>query len=289
MREQGVRGLAVHCLIGNGHAAECGIVRLDGGRGALAEGQMRVSALALLLGLCLSLGTAKAQSDQEMIWALGEVGEELQTCSVYFTIISGCTAQQRPDLSKIYQQAAEKLALLGASSKQSAGVSPEAYLAFSDVLFKDIKKSIGGSCTNIAVLLNKYKIRLTLESAEVDTRANGAIQVVGEPSDTAPDGTIEIHLVHPVECRVRKMSKVPPQESSAEKAVGAKCAVGSVVGQRHEAPHVAKMEFGKRTPSALYCVLSRTIGRGQSRPPQRDGSRADPEQDQNPNRRLRSQ
>ena len=29
----------------------------------------------------------------------------------------------------------------------------------------------------------------------MDTRANGAIQVVGEPSDTAPDGTIEIHLV----------------------------------------------------------------------------------------------
>ena len=73
-------------------------------------------------------------------------------------------------------------------------------------------------------------IRLTLGSAEVDTRADGAIQVVGEPSDTAPDGTIEIHLVHPIERCVRKMSKVPPQESSAEKAVGAQCAVGSVVG-----------------------------------------------------------
>ena len=29
-------------------------------------------------------------------------------------------------------------------------------------------------------------------------RANGAIQVVGKPGDTAPDGTIEIHLVHPI-------------------------------------------------------------------------------------------
>src|SRR5215831_11244135 len=92
-----------------------------------------------------------------------------------------------------------------------------------------------------------WQIRLTLESAEVDTRANGAIQVVGKPSDTAPDGTIEIHLVHPIERCVRKMSKVPSQESSAEKAVVAECAVGSVVGQRHEAPHVAEMEFGKRT------------------------------------------
>src|SRR6476620_9046655 len=84
-------------------------------------------------------------------------------------------------------------------------------------------------------------VAVTLGSAEVDTRADG------EPIDTAPDGTIEIHLVHPIERCVRKMSKVPPQESSAEKAVGAECAVGSVVGQRHEAPHVAEMEFGKRT------------------------------------------
>jgi hypothetical protein len=113
---------------------------------------------------------AKAQSDQEMIWALGEVGEELQTCSVYFTVISGCMAQQRPDLSKIYQQAAEKLALLGASSKQSAGVSPEASLAFSDLMFKDMKKSIGGSCTNIAVLLNKYKDFCQALSQDADSR-----------------------------------------------------------------------------------------------------------------------
>jgi hypothetical protein len=89
-------------------------------------------------------------------------------------------------------------------------------------------------------------VAVTLGSAEVDTRADGAIQVVGEPSDTAPNGTIEIHLVHPIERCVRKMSKVPSQESSAEKAVGAECAVGSVVGQRHEASHVAEMEFGKR-------------------------------------------
>jgi len=68
------------------------------------------------------------------------------------------------------------------------------------------------------------------ESTEVDTRANGAIQVVGEPSDTAPDWTIEIHLMHPIECCVRKISKVPPQESSAEKAVGAEYVVDSVVG-----------------------------------------------------------
>jgi hypothetical protein len=35
-------------------------------------------------------------------------------------------------------------------------------------------------------------------SAKPDTRTDSAIQVVGEPSDTALDGTIEIHLVHPI-------------------------------------------------------------------------------------------
>src|SRR5215467_10066624 len=115
----------------------------------------------------------------------------------------------------------------------------------------------------------------SLESAEVDTRANGAIQVVGKPSDTTLDGTIEIHLVHPIERCVRKMSKMPPQESSAEKAVGAECAVGSVVGQRHEAPHVAEMEFGKRpvlleisdkTACKEDGLLSSHLGRRRKRP-----------------------
>src|SRR5437660_8247725 len=53
-----------------------------------------------------------------MTWALGEVGEEVQTCSVYFTVISGCLGHQRPDLSESYLQAAGKLALLG-SIKQA--------------------------------------------------------------------------------------------------------------------------------------------------------------------------
>jgi hypothetical protein len=45
---------------------------------------------------------------------------------------------------------------MAASAELSAGVSQEAYLAGSDVLFKDMKKSMGGNCTNIAVLLKKY-------------------------------------------------------------------------------------------------------------------------------------
>jgi hypothetical protein len=41
--------------------------------------------------------------------------------------------------------------------------------------------------------------RILVEASVKAARADGAIQVVGEPSDTAPDGTIEIHLVHPIE------------------------------------------------------------------------------------------
>jgi hypothetical protein len=130
---------------------------------------VRAFAVALL-ALHLSADAAMAQTDQEMIWALGEVGEELQTCSVYFTVISGCLGHQRPDLSESYVQAAKRLALLGASSKQSAGVSQEAYLAFSDVLFKDMMKSMGGNCTNVAVLLKKYMNFCQRLSQDADPR-----------------------------------------------------------------------------------------------------------------------
>jgi hypothetical protein len=111
-----------------------------------------------------------AQTDEDMKWAVGEVGEELQTCSVYFTVISGCLQRQEPALSKKYRQAAQRLGLLGATSKQSAGVSQEAYLAFSDVLFKDMKKSMGESCTNIAVLLKKYMSFCQRLSQDADPR-----------------------------------------------------------------------------------------------------------------------
>ena len=112
---------------------------------------------------------------------MGEVGEELQVCSVYFTVISGCLGHQRPDLSETYLQAAQRLALLGASSKQSAGVSPEAYLAFSDVLFQNMKKSMGGNCTNIAVLLKKYMNFCQRLSQDVDPRLEGMDRVLSRP------------------------------------------------------------------------------------------------------------
>ena len=77
-------------------------------------------AFVILLALYLSAGAAAAQTNQEMIWAMGEVGEELQVCSIYFTVTSGCLERQEPATSKKYMQEAERLALLGLSSKQSA-------------------------------------------------------------------------------------------------------------------------------------------------------------------------
>lgn len=109
------------------------------------------SAIAALL-LC---GRAFAQDGG--LRAIGEVGEELQVCSAYFAMISGCLATQSPELSKTYQDSAYRASLLGASSKQSLGVSTEAILAFSDQVFRDMMKSIHGNCGNIAILTNKYK------------------------------------------------------------------------------------------------------------------------------------
>lgn len=144
---------------------------------------MRIFAV-LLLVLYLGAG-AMAQTEQEMIIsAVGEVGEELQTCSVYFTVISGCLQHQRPDLSETYLQAAQKLAVLGASTKQSAGVSQEAYLAFSDVLFKDMKKSMNGNCTNIAVLLKKYMNFCQRLSQDADPRLKEWIACVRSHQQT---------------------------------------------------------------------------------------------------------
>jgi hypothetical protein len=89
---------------------------------------------------------------------MGEVGGEMQVCSVYFTIASACLAAQVPpvtDGAEKYQRAAHRLAELGLSFQTSAGLSPEAYLDFQKVLFQDMKKKMG-TCTNIAILFKKY-------------------------------------------------------------------------------------------------------------------------------------
>jgi hypothetical protein len=154
---------------------------------ALVEGGESMREFVVgLLALWLGAGVARGQTDQEMRWALGEVGEELQTCSVYFAVISGCVGQQRPDLSDTYQQAAQRLALLGASGKQSAGVSQDAILAFQKLMFADMKKSMGGNCTNIAVLLNKYKDFCQRLSQNADPRLKEWIQCIRAKQQVLP-------------------------------------------------------------------------------------------------------
>jgi hypothetical protein len=66
-------------------------------------------------------------------------------------------------LQKIFASGGEDRAL--GLPKRSAGVSEEAYLALSDVLFKHMMNAMGGSCTNIAVLLNLVDSVIDLYSA----------------------------------------------------------------------------------------------------------------------------
>jgi hypothetical protein len=79
------------------------------------------------------------------------------------------------------------------------------------------------SCVRGPARLNGGAV--TLESAEVDTRADGAIQVVGEPSDTAPDGTIEIPPCRRISWpraippSRRPRSRPPPTRSQRGRAV----------------------------------------------------------------------
>src|SRR5437016_4130792 len=86
--------------------------------------------IVALLTTCLVTSAATAQTNDEvMIGALGEVGGELQICSVYFGVTSRCIKAQRPDLAITYQQAADGTAELAISSQRGAGVSDKAFLA----------------------------------------------------------------------------------------------------------------------------------------------------------------
>jgi hypothetical protein len=145
-----------------------------------------------LLALSLVAGAAKGQTQLEMIQemkaAMGEVGEELQICSVYFSIVSGCVYQQRPDVSQTYQELALKLGHLGASTKQSAGVSPDAIIAFQKLMTADMKESMGGNCTNIAVLLNKYMKFCQRLSQDADPRLKDWMACIHAKQQTCGGG-----------------------------------------------------------------------------------------------------
>jgi hypothetical protein len=106
--------------------------------------------------LMLSCGAARTQTDDETKWAIGEVGEELEQCSVYFMIASSCIAKQEPSLSLKYKDLSQKAVDLAIAASRASGKSDEAYLALQRILTEEMMKSMDGSCVNIAVLLKKY-------------------------------------------------------------------------------------------------------------------------------------
>jgi hypothetical protein len=129
---------------------------------------MRTSAAALL-AVCLSAVAASAQTNEDVKWALGEVAGELQLCSVYFLVITSCMTDQRQDLAHTYQEAAQRLIDLAVSSGRAAGVSDEAYVAQNSLYGAAMWKAMP-SCTNIAVLLQRYSNFCQRLSHDADPR-----------------------------------------------------------------------------------------------------------------------
>jgi hypothetical protein len=125
--------------------------------------------VAVLLAL-FSICSARAQTDGNIVSAMGEVAGELQVCSVYFLVITSCLSDQRPDLARKYREAAEKMIGLAVSSGRAAGVSDAAYEAMNRIDSNAMMKAMGGNCTNVAVLLERYSNFCQRLSQDADPR-----------------------------------------------------------------------------------------------------------------------
>jgi hypothetical protein len=129
------------------------------------------NSFAALLALAGLMHAATAQStDADMTRAIGEVAGELEVCSVYFLVTSACIKDQRPDIAKTYRAASDKVADLAISSGRAAGVSDAAYGAQASLYTTAMMKAMGGSCTNIAVLLQRYSNFCKRLSEDADPR-----------------------------------------------------------------------------------------------------------------------
>ncbi len=129
----------------------------------------RIVFAALVASIALSQPTA-AQSEADIKRAMGEVAGELQQCSVYFLVLSACVETQEPTLARTYKDMADKVGGLAISSGRAAGVSDEAYAALGSLEAEAMMKSMGGNCTNVAVLLKKYMNFCQKLSQDADPR-----------------------------------------------------------------------------------------------------------------------
>lgn len=117
-----------------------------------------MKAIGAIAAACaiLAASAATAFDDDDMRQVVGEVGEELQACSVYFTIVSTCVADEEPNVTKAYGDAATRLGIMAIRSMRAAGVSDGAYIAGQADLAKAMMGAMNGNCVNIAVLIHKY-------------------------------------------------------------------------------------------------------------------------------------
>ena len=122
--------------------------------------------------------------DQVMLGAMGEVAEELQICSVYFLVTSSCINPQRPDLGLAYRQEADRLGNLAISSGRAAGISDQAYLARGNMYASAMMKAMGGNCTNIAVLQQRYLNFCQQLSQDADPRLRAWIACIRNQKQT---------------------------------------------------------------------------------------------------------
>jgi len=113
---------------------------------------------------------ASQPTEAEVLNTTGEDAAKLQLCSVYFLVVSSCTADQRPDLARTYRDAAEKIIGLAIAGRRVAGVSDEAYAAQTSLETEAMMKSMSGNCANIAVLRQKYSKFCQRLSQDADPR-----------------------------------------------------------------------------------------------------------------------
>lgn len=106
--------------------------------------------------LILGGGTTFAQTKDEMRGSLGEVAGEFHECSVYFLVSATCVAPQDSDLAGKLGAVADRFSNEAISGLRSVGMSDDAYAARGKLLVETMMKSMGGNCTNIAVLQRKY-------------------------------------------------------------------------------------------------------------------------------------
>jgi hypothetical protein len=125
---------------------------------------------AVAASIVFAQSAAAQTTDADMQRALGEVAGELEVCSVYFLVGSACIKDQRPDLAETYRAASDKVADMAISSGRAVGVSDKAYAAQASLYTDAMMKAMGGNCTNIAVLLQRYSNFCKRLAEDVDPR-----------------------------------------------------------------------------------------------------------------------